>query len=138
MNPGFVVLALIGLALVSAGVWATLKLRSEGTHELSFLGLKVKTPTSGIVMIALGILAIVPTARDLAAVPALTVRDLVLEPGGTYNVRCPVTVGVAGRIDATGTGTLSYRFLTKTSPQGPVQRTNIRNVNVQDAETAHT
>lgn len=137
MNPGFLVLATIGIILVLTGTFATLKLKTEGVTELSFLGLKIKTPASGLVMIALGIVAIVPTARDIAAVPQLTVRDLVLEPGGTYNVRCPVTVPVAGRIDATGTGMLSYRFLSRTSPEGPIEKTNIRNLNFKDAETAH-
>ena len=137
MNPGFLVLAIIGIVLVVTGAFATLKLKTEGVTELSFLGLKIKTPASGLVMIALGIVAIVPTARDLAAVPQLIVRDLVLQPGGTYNVRCPVTVEVPGRIDATGTGTLSYRFLRRTSPGGAVERTNIRNLNFRDAETAH-
>jgi hypothetical protein len=101
-----------GIALLFAGRGG------KGSTELEVAGVKLKTTSVGTGLVAVGLVAV-----GFAGVQSLKsdqnrvrITGVSASTAGRPNVvygptPCPLEVPVEGRIEATGTGTVSYRFI---------------------------
>lgn len=108
---GFVAL-LGGIALLFAGRGG------EGSTELDVGGMKLKTTSVGTGLVAVGLVAVGFAGVQLLKSDQARVRITGLsastagQPSVVYGpTPCPLEIPIDGRIEATGTGAVTYRFV---------------------------
>lgn len=140
MNP-WLLLAALGGVLVLTGIVAVFKVKTSGDHEIEFAGVKIKSSAPGVFIVALGaVLAFLGvqhgTMKAGSHVTAVVLQTDAGQGSATYNVRCPMSVGLVGQISLSGDpGDVSYRLDRQDGLDGPIAKGTVQTIAFRSAGT---